>query len=51
MLDKAGISCKSTQPRIGPHTVSKTYQNITVKLRRGAITERVAMQHLPQYFS
>jgi hypothetical protein len=51
LLDKPGLLRKSTQPRTGPHTVTKTYQNSTVQIKRGAITERVTLLCLTTYFS
>jgi hypothetical protein len=33
LLNKPGLLRKSTQPRTGPHTVTKTYQNSTVQLK------------------
>jgi hypothetical protein len=46
LLDKPGLLRKSTQPRTGPYTITKIYQNSTVQIKRGAITERVTQQHL-----
>jgi hypothetical protein len=51
LLDKPGLLRLSTQPRTGPHTVTKIYQNSTVQLKRGAITERVTLRCLTPYFS
>jgi hypothetical protein len=52
LLDKPGLWHKSTQPRTGPHTVTKIYQNSTVQIKRGAIiTERVTLRRLTPYFS
>ncbi len=51
LLDKPGILRKSTQPRTGPHTVTKIYKNSTVQIKRGAISERVTLRRLTPYFS
>jgi transposase InsO family protein len=51
LLDKPGLLRKSTQPRTGPHTVTKIYQNSTVQIKQGAITERVTLRRLTLYFS
>jgi hypothetical protein len=51
LLDKPGLLRKSTQPRTGPHTVTRIHQNSTVQIKRGAITERVTLRHLTPYFS
>jgi hypothetical protein len=51
LLNKPGILRKSTQPRTGPHTVTRIYQNSTVQIKRGAITERVTLRHVMPYFS
>jgi hypothetical protein len=52
LLNKPGLLRKSTQPRTGPYTVAKIYQNTsTVQIKRGAITERVTLQRLTPYFS
>jgi hypothetical protein len=51
LLDKPGILRKSTQPRTGPHTVTRIYQNSIVQIKRGAITERVTLRRLTPYSS
>jgi hypothetical protein len=51
LLDKPGLLRKSTQPRTGPHTVTRIYQNSTVQIKRGAINERVTLRRLTPYFS
>jgi hypothetical protein len=51
LLNKPGLLRKSTQPRTGPHTVTKIDQNSTVQLKQRAITERVTLRRLTPHFS
>ena len=41
LLTKPGINRKMSTPRTGPHKVERTYTNGTIRIRRGAISERV----------
>ena len=51
LLTKPGILRKMASPRTGPHTVEHIYNNGTIKIRRGAITERVNLRRLTPYFA
>ena len=50
-LDKPGILRKMTLPRAGPYEVTAVYTNGTIKIRRGAVIERVNIRRVTPYYS
>ena len=50
LLNKPGILRKMSSPRTGPHEVRQVYDNGTIKIRRGVITERVNIRRVSPYF-
>ena len=50
LLTKPGIQRKMSAPRTGPHNVESVYTNGTVRIRRGAVSERVNIRRLTPYF-
>ena len=49
LLDKPGILRKMTVPRQGPYEVERVYTNGTIRIRRGAISERVNLRRVTPY--
>jgi hypothetical protein len=47
---KHGILRKLDIPRRGPYQITKVYNNGTVKLKRGVVSERVNIRHLTPFF-
>ena len=49
LLKKEGILRKLASPREGPHTVTRVYDNGTVHIKRGVVSERVNLQRVTPY--
>ena len=49
LLTRPGINRKMSTPRTGPHTVERTYTNGTIRIQRGAISERVNIRRVTPY--
>jgi hypothetical protein len=45
-LQKPGIIKKLSSPRTGPHQILEVYNNGTVRIQRGAISERVNIRRI-----
>jgi hypothetical protein len=45
-----GISPKLDKSRRGPYEVTKVYNNGTIQIQRGVVSERVNMRHLTPFF-
>jgi len=50
LLTKPGINPKLSAPRQGPFKVERVYTNGTIRIRRGAISERVNIRRVTPYF-
>ena len=50
LLTKPGIIPKLEKPRKGPYNLVRVYTNGTVRIQRGAITERVNIRRISPYF-
>ena len=46
MLAKPGILRKMSTPRTGPHEVEAVYTNGTIRIRKGAVSERVNIRRV-----
>ena len=49
-LDKPGISRKMSTPKLGPHTIERVYNNGTILIRKGPVTERVNIRRCHPFF-
>ena len=49
LVEKPGINRKMSQPRTGPYEIVRVHTNGTVRIRRGAVTERVNIRRLTPY--
>jgi len=51
LLDVQGIKRKLRTPvRTGPYTIQRIYSNGTIRIQRGAVTERVNIRRVSPYF-
>ncbi len=49
LFKKEGILRKLASPREGPHTVTRVYDNGTVHIKRGVVSERVNLRRVTPY--
>jgi len=49
LIDKPGIKRKMSRPRAGPFLVTAVYTNGTVRVQRGAVSERLNVRRLTPY--
>ena len=50
LIIKKGIICKVEDPNEGPYTITQVHTNGTVRIQRGAISERLHIRRLHPYF-
>ena len=50
LYNKHGILRKSSTPRRGPYEITHVYENGTVRIRRGVLSERINIRHLSPFF-
>ena len=49
LLENYGIKAKLSPPRKGPYNITNVYTNGTVRIQRGAVSERVNLRRLTPY--
>jgi transposase InsO family protein len=50
LLTKPGINKKMASPRTGPHVIKHVYDNGTIPIKRGAISERINIRRVTPFF-
>jgi hypothetical protein len=50
LLTVPGINPKLSTPRKGPYPITRVYSNGTIRIQRGAVTERVNIRRVTPYF-